>query len=182
MGNRRSKHDKQSSQNEEQISVGHILELLSDLNSKCKEIGGDCTSSETRAVNTKQLHRSLEKYKDTPEFKKYQIAETIKNLAPLSVTKRWNKSTGSLINSTAYYDYYGAEPGGSKHKKITTIITGHVAGNSDIVNIIFEYRGSETFLFTAETVINEEGKTISSCLSYFTDDFGCSVFENIQNI
>ena len=164
MGNLRSKHDKKSSQNEAQISVGHIIELLSDLNSKCTEIEGDFTLSENRAVDTKQLHRSLKKYKDTPEFKKYQIAETIKSLAPLSITKRWNESTGGLINSTAYYDYYGAEPSGSKHKKITTIITGHLAGNSDIVNIILEYRGSETFLFTAKTVINEEGKTFSSVL------------------
>ena len=150
-----------SSQNDEQISADHIIELLSILNSKCTETGGDCTSLETTTVDTTELDLSLKRYQDTPEFKEYQIAETIKSLAPLSVTKRWDKKNTvsgphlSRHNSTEYYDVYGAEPRGAEHKKVTTIITGHVAGNADLVNIILEYRGNEIFLFTVKTKVEQ---------------------------
>ena len=146
-----------SSQNDEQISVDHIIELLSDLNSKCTGTGGDCTSLETTTVNITELDRSLKTYQDIPLFKEHQIAEAIKSLAPLSITKRWNKKStvsgphGSRHKSTAYYDVYGAESCGAEHKEVSTIIAGHLAGNSDLVNIILEYRGNAIFLFTVKT-------------------------------
>ena len=158
-----SKHDKQASGNDELSPASHILELLADLNSKgakTADDNDDCTSLHRRVVNTKRLHRSLKKYEDTPIFKEYQIAEMIKSLAPLSVTMRLNEKDTNSDLSIAYYDVYGAEPRGSKHKEITAIIAQHVGGNSDIANVVLEYRGNEIFLFTTKRVTDgHQGKT-----------------------
>lgn len=177
MGSFLSKRSEQSSHNKVHQSAVHIINLLSDLNSKCTDTGDDCTLVETRYVDTANLHRSLERYEDTPIFKEYQVAEMIKSLPPVSASLRRNKKKTYSYETTTYFDVYGAEPGGSKHKKINKIISKHVTGNSDIVNIILEYRGNEIFLFTAKTVDSGGGTTCySSCLCFSKHVFRCMRF------